>query len=129
VGEDELPLEVDQALRVPGFERVHAVGDLIVVPHARFGPLRFAHWDMAIGTGEHGADAIAGVAGDLDRLPYWWTDIGPRTFAEVGWAEAAVEWTVDDGIHVGRDTGGEPVAALVVDEPRRLREARTLLGY
>jgi len=129
VGEEELPLEVDAALRVPGFERVHAVGDLVVVPHARFGPLRFPHWDLAIGTGEHAADAIAGVAGELDRLPYWWTDIGPRTFAEVGWAEAANEWHDEGGIHVGRDTAGEPVAALVVDEPRRLREARALLGY
>ena len=128
-GDTELPLEVDAALRLPGLERVHAVGDLIVVPHARFGPIRFPHWDMAIGTGEHAADAIAGVAGDLDRLPYWWTDIGPRTFAEVGWAEAAVEWADEDGIHVGRDGAGEPVAALVVDEPRRLREARALLGY
>ena len=45
---------------------------------------------MAIGTGERAADVIAGVAGELDRLPYWWTDIGARTFAEVGWAEAAV---------------------------------------
>ena len=129
VGTEELPLEVDGALRLPGFERVHAVGDLVVVPHARFGPIRFPHWDMAIGTGEHAADAIAGVAGELDRLPYWWTDIGPRTVAEVGWAEAAVEWDDEDGVHVGRDDAGEPVAVLVVDEPRRLREARALLGY
>ena len=127
--EVELPLAVDGALRVPGFENVHAVGDLVVVPHARFGRRRFPHWDMAIGTGEHAADAIAGVAGDLERLPYWWTDIGQRTFAEVGWAEAAVEWNEEDGIHVGRDAAGDVVAALVVDEPRRLREARTLLGY
>jgi NADPH-dependent 2,4-dienoyl-CoA reductase/sulfur reductase-like enzyme len=124
-----LPLEVDDLLRVPGHDRVHAVGDLVVVPHARFGAIRFPHWDMAIGTGEHAADAIAGVAGPLERLPYWWTDIGTRTFAEVGWAEAAVEWAVEDGLHVGRDGRGEPVAALVVDEPRRLREARRLLGY
>ncbi len=129
VAETDLPLEVDEALRVPGYEHVHAVGDLVVVPHARFGPLRFPHWDMAIGTGEHAADVIAGVAGELDRLPYWWTDIGPRTFAEVGWAEAAVEWADEDGIQVGRDAAGEPVSALVVDEPRRLREARALLGY
>ncbi|HEX2303038.1 MAG TPA: NAD(P)/FAD-dependent oxidoreductase [Gaiella sp.] len=123
----ELPLAVDSALRVPGHERVHAVGDLVVVPHARFGPMQFPHWDMAIGTGEHAADAIAGIEGDLDRLPYWWTDIGPRTFAEVGWADAAVEWGNEQGMHVGYDESGVPVAALVVDEPRRLREARVLL--
>jgi hypothetical protein len=83
---------------------------------------------MAIGTGERAADAIAGIDGELDRLPYWWTDIGARTFAEVGWAEAAVEWSHEEGLRVGRDAGGDPVAALVVDEPRRLREARALLA-
>jgi NADPH-dependent 2,4-dienoyl-CoA reductase/sulfur reductase-like enzyme len=123
----ELPLAVDRDLRVPGHARVHAVGDLILAPHARFGPIRFPHWDMAVATGDRAADAIAGVVSELDRLPYWWTDIGPRTFAEVGWAEAAAGWEEEDGIHVGRDTTGEAVAALVVDDPRRLRAARALL--
>jgi len=36
------------------------------------------------------------------------------------------EWDDEDGVHVGRDDAGEPVAVLVVDEPRRLREARRL---
>jgi 3-phenylpropionate/trans-cinnamate dioxygenase ferredoxin reductase component len=124
----ELPLPMDAGLRVPGLEHVYAVGDLVVVPHARFGPIVFPHWDMAIGTGEHAADAIAGVAGELTRLPYWWSDIGERRLAEVGWAGAAVEWNDEGGLHVGRDAAGEPVVALVVDEPRRLREARALVG-
>lgn len=122
------PIEVDSAMRVPGYEGVHAVGDLVVVPHARFGPIRFPHWDMAIGTGEQAADAIAGVAGTFERLPYWWSDIGPRRLAEVGWAGAAAGWGEEDGLHVGRGPDGAPVAALVVDEPRRLREARALVG-
>ena len=129
ISDAELPLAVDDALQIAGYDRVHAVGDLVVAPHARFGPIRFPHWDMAIGTGERAADVIAGVEGELDRLPYWWTDIGARTFAEVGWAEAAVEWGSENGIHVGRDAAGDAVAALVADEPRRLREARSLLGY
>ena len=123
----ELPLTVGPDLRVPGLDRVHAVGDLILAPHARFGPIRFPHWDMAIATGDRAADEIAGIASELDRLPYWWTDIGPRTFAEVGWADAATEWGEEDGLHVGRDATGEPVAVLVVDEPRKLRAARALL--
>ena len=65
----ELPLPVDASFRVPGFDAVHAVGDVVLVPHVRFGSIRFPHWDAAIGTGQHTADVIAGVAGDYDRLP------------------------------------------------------------
>jgi hypothetical protein len=83
---------------------------------------------MAIGMGERAADAIAGIDGELDRLPYWWCDIGPRRLAEIGWAGAVAEWRDEEGQHVGRDESGEPVAVLVVDEPRRLREARALVG-
>jgi NADPH-dependent 2,4-dienoyl-CoA reductase/sulfur reductase-like enzyme len=122
-----LPLQVDGAMRIPGHGRVYAVGDLVLVPHARFGPIAFPHWDMAIGTGERAADAIAGVGGELDRLPYWWSDIGPRRIAEVGWAGSVVSWREEAGIHVGRDPDGTIVCATVVDEPRRLREARALV--
>ncbi len=121
------PLEVDASLRLPGLDVAYVVGDAAVVPHARFGPIVFPHWDMAIGTGERAADAIAGVDGELDRLPYWWSDIGPRRIAEVGWAGAAVEWRDEDGLHVGRDADGSVVCVMVVDEPRRLREARALV--
>lgn len=124
----ELPISVDSSMRVPGLDRVHAVGDLVLAPHARFGPMAFPHWDMAVGTGERAADAIAGVEGELDRMPYWWSDVGPRRLAEVGWADAVVEWRVEDGLHVGRDADGAVVCVLVVDEPRRLREARALVG-
>jgi NADH dehydrogenase FAD-containing subunit len=123
----ELPLAVDSSFLVPGFERVHAVGDLVLVPHARFGSVRFPQWDAAIGTGERAADAIAGVAGDYERLPYWWTDIGELRVAEVGVAEHVAEWSDVDGLHVGRDAAGEVVCAMVVDDPRRLREARGLV--
>ena len=123
-----MPLTVDGAMRLPGLDGVHAVGDIAIVPHTRFGPVVFPHWDMAIGTGERAADAIAGTAGELDRLPYWWSDIGPLRLAEVGWAEAVVEWNEESELHVGRNATGEIVVVLVVDEPRRLREARALVG-
>lgn len=126
-GSLEGPLEVGSDMAVAGLPGVHAAGDLVLVPHARFGPIRFPHWDAAIGTGEQAADAIAGVAQPYERLPYWWSDIGPRRLAEVGWADAAATWEEEGGIHVGRDRGGVAVAALVVDEPRRLREARALV--
>jgi 3-phenylpropionate/trans-cinnamate dioxygenase ferredoxin reductase subunit len=124
----ELPLAVDATMRVPGYERVYAAGDLVLVPHARFGAIRFPHWDAAIGTGEQTADSIAGVAGPYERLPYWWSDIGTLRLAEVGVAEQVAEWHDLGGMHVGRDVSGEVVCALVVDEPRRLREARGLVG-
>jgi 3-phenylpropionate/trans-cinnamate dioxygenase ferredoxin reductase subunit len=122
------PVEVAADVAVPGYERVYAVGDLALVPHARFGLIRFPQWDAAVGTGEQAADAIAGVAGPYERLPYWWSDIGPRRLAEVGVAERAVEWRAEDGLHVGRAVDGAVAAVLVVDEPRRLREARALLA-
>ncbi len=121
------PFEVDAQMRLPGLAGVHAVGDLVLAPHARFGPLHFPHWDQAIGTGEHAAEAIAGEAGSYDRLPYWWSDIGELRVAEVGVAEAVAEWREEAGLHVGRAMDGTVVAVLVVDETRRLREARTLV--
>ena len=112
---------------VPGHDRVYACGDLVLVPHARFGSMRFPHWDAAIGTGEHVADTIAGNGGRYERLPYWWSDIGPRRLAEVGSAAAVTSWAEEDGLHVGRDASGDPVCVLVVDAPRRLREARAIV--
>jgi 3-phenylpropionate/trans-cinnamate dioxygenase ferredoxin reductase subunit len=126
-GTVQLPLPVEADMRVPGHAGAHACGDLVLVPHARFGPMRFPHWDAAIGTGEQAADAIAGQAGPYERLPYWWSDIGPLRLAEVGFAGAAEAWAVEDGLHVGRDAAGAVVCALVVGEPRRLREARALV--
>jgi NADH dehydrogenase FAD-containing subunit len=123
----ELPLHVDASLRVPGHENAHAVGDLVRLPHVRFGSVAFPHWDAAVGTGEQAADAIAGTAGDYERLPYWWSAIGTRRLAEVGIAAAAVEWSGEDRMHVGRAADGSVACALVVDEPRRLRDARRLL--
>jgi 3-phenylpropionate/trans-cinnamate dioxygenase ferredoxin reductase subunit len=123
----QLPLPVAADMLVPGHDRVYACGDLVLVAHARFGPMRFPHWDAAIGTGEHVADAIAGNGGPYDRLPYWWSDIGPRRLAEVGFAGAVASWAEEDGLHVGRDTSGDPVCVLVVDAPRRLREARAIV--
>lgn len=122
-----VPLVVGDDLLVAGLERVHACGDLIHVPHARFGPIRFPQWDAAIGTGEHAADAVAGDVHPYERLPYWWSDIGELRLAEVGWSGAVTTWADEDGVLVGRDGDGVAVCAMVVDDPRRLREARLLV--
>jgi NADPH-dependent 2,4-dienoyl-CoA reductase/sulfur reductase-like enzyme len=123
----QLPLAITEDMLVPGHDRVYACGDLVLVPHARFGSMRCPHWDAAIGTGEHVADTIAGNGGRYERLPYWWSDIGPRHLAEVGSADAVSSWVEEDGLHVGRDASGDPVCVLVVDAPRRLREARAIV--
>jgi NADPH-dependent 2,4-dienoyl-CoA reductase/sulfur reductase-like enzyme len=122
------PIAVDGQMRVPGHDEVYAIGDLAHPWHARFGRLTFPHWEGAFGTGEQAADAILGTAGpDYDRLPYWWCDLGPRQLGELGDAGSVADWRVEDGLHVGRDAAGEVACVLVVDEPRRLREARAML--
>jgi 3-phenylpropionate/trans-cinnamate dioxygenase ferredoxin reductase subunit len=122
-----LPLEVDPGMRVPGHHGLFAIGDCCVPAHARFGPLRLPHWDVALGTADAAAAAIAGEDGAYDRLPYWWTDIGPLRVAEVGCAQLAVEWTDDGELYVGRGEEGDVVCCTVINNPRRLREARELL--
>jgi NADH dehydrogenase FAD-containing subunit len=119
---------VDERCAVLGLDAVYAAGDLVRVPHVRHGPIRFPQWDAAVGTGEHVADAIAGVAGPYERLPYWWSDLGEHRLAEVGWAGAVAAWAVEDGLHVGRAEDGAVAAVLVVDAPRRVREARALVA-
>jgi 3-phenylpropionate/trans-cinnamate dioxygenase ferredoxin reductase subunit len=125
---DDGTLRVVEGGRIPGLERVHAAGDLVTLPHARWGAIRFPQWDAAVGSGEHVADAIAGVGGPYTRLPYWWSDLGSHRVAEVGWAGAAVTWAAEDGLSVGRDPTGAIAAVLIVDAPRRVREARALVG-
>jgi 3-phenylpropionate/trans-cinnamate dioxygenase ferredoxin reductase subunit len=122
------PLEVDDAMRVPELPGIYAIGDCAAPVLGRFGRARFPHWDAAIGMGDRAADAIAGVDGTFDRMPYWWSDIGPRTIAEVGVAANVAEWRVEDGLRVGRDEAGAVVCIFVEDDPKRLREARELLA-
>jgi NADPH-dependent 2,4-dienoyl-CoA reductase/sulfur reductase-like enzyme len=125
-----LLLEVDDAMRVPELDGIYAVGDCALPSLGRFGRVRFPHWDAALGMADRAADAIAGAwtDGPFDRMPYWWSDIGPRMIAEVGVAAHAVEWSVEDDLHVGRDASGAIAAVFVADDPKRLRDARTLLA-
>lgn len=123
----EAPVEVDGAMRVSGYDHVYAIGDCAVPWHARFGSLRFPHWDAAVGSAERAAEAIAGVERVYDRLPYWWSDVGPLRFDEIGVASEKCEWTESDGFHVGRDEVGKAVSVLAVNAPRRLEAARQLI--
>jgi len=51
---------------------------------------------------------------------------GTACALRLAWLGAS-EWADEGGLHVGRDDAGAAVAALVLDEPRRLREARTFV--
>ena len=121
------PVAVAADLSVPGLPGVYVVGDAAAPLHERFGRLVLPHWDTAMGTGTLAADAILGRAEPYRRLPFWWSDIGPRRIAEIGVAAAVVVWSVRDELHVGRDAADAIVCVLVVDQPRRLRDARRLV--
>jgi 3-phenylpropionate/trans-cinnamate dioxygenase ferredoxin reductase subunit len=127
LGDHGAPVAVGADMSVPGIEGVFVVGDGAAPVHERFGRLELPHWDTAIGTGMLAADAILGRAEPYGRLPYWWSDIGPRRIAEVGVAGAAVDWDDADGLLAGRDEAGAIVCVLVVDQPRRMRDARRLV--
>ena len=103
-------------------------GDLILAPHARFGAIRFPHWDMAIATGDRAADAIAGVESELDRPAVLVVGHRPEDVRRGRLGRCGGGVGEEDGLHVGRDATGEPVAVLVVDDPRKLRAGRALLG-
>jgi len=122
------PAEVDAGMRLPGHEKVYVIGDLAAPVHVRHGRLPMPHWDMAIRTGELAASTIAGESAVLDHPPYWWSEIGSHRLSEFGVAAEATSWSSEDGLHIGRDQHGDVVAVLLVDQPRRVREARTLLA-
>ena len=124
-----LALEADERLRVVGRDGVWACGDCVSFPHPRWGRIAIPHWDNAIWSGRHAAESILGSTGPYVREPYFFSDIGPLRIQQVGLADRAVEWDGDDeGLVVGRDSGGAPACVLLLNAPTRLREARALVA-
>ena len=119
------PLETDASMRVDATN--FAIGDCALPVHARFGRIASPHWTPAVATALVAARTILGEHVVYDELPYWWSDIGPRRIDEVGHAPAAATWDTEDGLLVGRDAGGDPACVTLLDQPRRLRDARRLL--
>lgn len=124
----ELALVADEHLAVIGHDDVWACGDCVSFPHPRWGRIAIPHWDNALQSGRHVADAIAGSSDPYIRDPYFFSDIGPLRVQQVGLAAAAVEWGLEDGIVVGRDEAGDPACALLLNAPARLLDARALIG-
>ncbi len=124
-----VPIEVDAAMRIPGYDRVYAIGDCARPQHVRYGRLYFPQWAAAIATADLAADAIAGIVADYDVLPYWWSNIGPLRVAEFGVAGLVAEWEdARDGLLIGRDATGEVTCTTVIGAPKRMREARALFN-
>jgi 3-phenylpropionate/trans-cinnamate dioxygenase ferredoxin reductase subunit len=129
-GADEpaLTLPADEQLRVIGHERLWACGDCVSFPHPRWGRIAIPHWDHALWSGRHVADAILGSTAPYVREPYFFSDIGRLRVQQVGVAGSAVEWHEDDGLVIGREAGGAPACVLLLNAPARLRDARELVA-
>ncbi len=123
-----LAMAADEHLAVIGHDDLWACGDCVSFPHPRWGRIAIPHWDNALRSGRHVADAIAGSLEPYVRDPYFFSDIGPRRIQQVGLADAAVEWDDADGLVIGRDVAGDPACVLLMNAPARLLEARALIG-
>ena len=130
VGDDPktLTLAADERLRVIGHEQVWACGDCVSFPHPRWGRIAIPHWDHARWSGRHVAEAILGSSAAYAREPYFFSDIGRLRVQQVGVADAAVEWSDDDGLWVGLDSAGSTACVLLLNAPSRLRTARELVA-
>ena len=123
-----LTLPADERLRVIGSDRLWACGDCVSFPHPRWGRIGIPHWDHALWSGRHVAESILGSTAPYVREPYFFSDIGRLRIQQVGVVDTAVEWQADDGLVVGRDSGGTPACVLLLNAPARLREARELVA-
>ncbi len=126
-------VEVDGGLRtgVPG---VVAVGDVAAWESARYRTrLRVQHWDVALHAPAAAAANLLGGCEVYDPVPYFWSEFG-RTMQYAGHVPAGAEllWRGDPA----RDptwaafwlVAGVLVAAVAVDRPRDLVQARRLIA-
>ncbi|GAB2708445.1 NAD(P)/FAD-dependent oxidoreductase [Kitasatospora kifunensis] len=122
----------DSLLRttLPG---VWAVGDCVSYPSARYGErIWVQHWDHALHSGRAVAAALLGAEVPYDPVPYFWSEQFGRMVQYAGrhgagdqplWRGSpedeqwSVLWLRDE----------RPVAALTVDRPRDLAQARRLI--
>jgi NADPH-dependent 2,4-dienoyl-CoA reductase/sulfur reductase-like enzyme len=121
-------VDTDERLAVEGLAGVWACGDTAAFPHSRFGRIAIPHWDNARAGGDHVARAILGSRAPFERDPYWFSDIGPLRVQQVGFEPAVCEWSVRDGLHVGRADDGRAACVLLLNSPQRLNDARRLLA-
>ncbi len=121
-------IEVDDRLRAIGLDGVWACGDVARFPHPRYGRVVVPHWDNARAGGRQVAESVMGSAKPYVREPYWFSDIGAVRIQQLGLAEAAVDWRQDAGMQIGLDLQGRPTCVLLIDAPRMLAAARSVLA-
>lgn len=121
-------IDVDHHLRAIGLDGVWACGDVARFPHPRHGRVVVPHWDNARAGGRHVAESVMGSAKPYVREPYWFSDIGALRVQQLGLADAAVDWRQDAGMQIGLDLQGRPTCVLLIDAPRMLAAARSLLA-
>jgi 3-phenylpropionate/trans-cinnamate dioxygenase ferredoxin reductase component len=128
LGAEGPSLDTDETLAVIGRRNIWACGDAARFPHPRFGRIAIPHWDHALASGRHAAEAVLGARDPYVRDPYWFSDIGRVRIQQLGPAEAAAEWQTRDGLVLGLAGDGRPCCVILIDQPRRLREARELMA-
>ncbi|HEY7143048.1 MAG TPA: FAD/NAD(P)-binding oxidoreductase [Streptosporangiaceae bacterium] len=129
---DAAGIEVDGQLRtsVPG---VYAAGDCAAFWSRRYGRrLRFEHWDVALRAPEVVAAGLMGEAALYDPVPYFWSEQFGRMLQYAGYHGGAdqVVWRGDRPAGpraVCWLAGGRLAAALCVDAPKDLLQARRLI--
>ena len=112
-----------------GRERMWACGDCVSFPHPRFGRIAIPHWDHALWSGRHVAEAILGSAAPYVREPYFFSDIGPLRIQQVGARRRGRRRGATRTASPSAATrGGAPACVLLLNAPARLREARELVA-
>ena len=124
---DGIPVSVGGRSAIPD---VFAAGDVAAVFEPRLGRhIRTEHWDSAARGGAAAARTMLGEGVEAPALPSFWSDQYGLRISYVGHAGIADDHRVDGdgsgrGLTVVYERQGSPVAALTVDQPRRLAELR-----
>ena len=124
---DGIPVSVGGRTAIPD---VFAAGDVAAVFEPRLGRhLRTEHWDSAARGGAAAARTMLGEGVEAPALPSFWSDQYGLRISYVGHAGIADDHRIEgDGsgreLTVVYEREGSPVAALTIDQPRRLAELR-----
>ena len=124
---DGIPVSVGGRTAIPD---VFAAGEVAAVFEPRLGRhMRTEHWDSAARGGAATARTMLGEGEKAPPLPSFWSDQYGHRISYVGHAGIADDHRIEgDGsgreLTVVYEREGSPVAALTIDQPRRLAELR-----